>query len=94
MFEIYDTEVIYSWTPREFKNFVKGYQLRKIDNYESLAIQVIFQAKVKGKKRISLKDVFDADKAKKELGKKTSSSSKLHVERYMKAKKAMKKYKP
>ncbi|MDX1807678.1 MAG: hypothetical protein R3267_11695 [Paenisporosarcina sp.] len=94
MLEIYDTEVIYSWTPREFKNFIKGVQLRKIDLYELSAISAIFNAKVKSKKSVKLKDIYDAEKARKEIIKGVTKESGLHLDRYLKAKEAMKNYKP
>jgi len=62
--------VIYSWTPREFKNFIKGAKLRRIDSLELCAVQALFTGKVKNaKKKIKLKDIYDADKARKEFEK-------------------------
>lgn len=90
---VYDTDVIYSWTPREFRNFIKGAQLRTIDSYELSAVAAIFNAKVKSKKRVSLKDIYDAEKARKELNTPAKSEG-LNLERYKKAKAAMKNYKP
>ena len=93
--KIYDVDKIYSWTPREFKNFIKGAQLAKIDAYEMSAISAIFQAKVKVKKWVKLKDIFDAEKARKEMDKSLSNeSTERHTERYYKAIEAMKNYKP
>jgi len=91
----HDTEVIYSWTPREFKNFIKGAKLRIIDSYELCAVQAIFTGKVKNtrKKSLKLKDIYDADKARKEIDNSVGVKEQpLHLERYKKAKEAMKKY--
>lgn len=92
---VYDLELMYSWTPREFKNFITGAQLRKIDAYELSAASAIFNAKVKGKKRIKLKDVYDSEKARQEVYKgENSKKEPINLERYHKAKQAMKAYKP
>lgn len=67
-----------------------GARLRKIDDQEHAAIQAIFHAKVKSKKRINgVKDIYDAEKARKEMLKGTTKAEPLHFERYEKAKKAM-----
>lgn len=70
--------------------------MRKISEYEMAAVSAMFNAKVKSKKRsIKLKDIYDADKARKELlsSEKTVDNS-LNLERYRQAKKAMKGYQP
>lgn len=90
---MYDTDLIYSWTPREFRNFTKGAQLRTIDAYEMSAITAIFHAKVKSKKRIKLKDIYDAEKARKDLVS-PAKPVELNLERYKKAQAAMRSYKP
>ena len=88
--------MIYSWTPREFKNFLKGAKLRAIDNLEMYAMQALFTGKVKNtrKKTLKLKDIFDADKARKEVDNINKVKEQpLHLERYRKAQQAMKNYK-
>ena len=92
---VYDTEQIYSWSPREFKNFIKGARLRQIDGYELSAANALFIAKAQnGKKRTGLKDLYDADKARKQIdsveGKKEDA---LDLTRYRKAQEAMKAWK-
>jgi len=94
---VYDIDLIYSWTPREFKNFIKGAQLRTIDSYELSAVSAIFTAKVKSKKRsIKLKDIYDAEQARKDLDTPVDSKKDagLNLERYKKAQEAMKAYSP
>jgi len=50
---------------------------------------------VKGKKRIKLKDVYDSDKARQEMSKDENGKKEpMNLERYHKAKEAMKTYKP
>lgn len=89
-------DLIYSWTPRQFRNLVKGSLLRTIDSYELAAATALFTAKASNaRKRIKLSDVYDSEKARKSLnnptGKKSDSFS---IERYRKAKEAMKGYSP
>lgn len=93
--KIYDTNVIYSWSLREFENFMMGARLSKIDEHELAAVQAIFYTKAKSKKRIKgIKDIYDAEKARKELLKGTVEAEPLHLDRYLKAKEAMKNYRP
>lgn len=95
MLGIYDVDLIYSWTPRQFKNFVKGSQLRVIDSYELAAASAIFNAKVKGKKKIKLKDVYDSEKARTSINNPSAKKDEsFSLERYRKAKEAMKGYSP
>lgn len=96
---VYDLDVIYSWTPRQFHNLVKGSHLRKVDDYELAAAGALFTAKASNsKKKIKQKDIFDADKARKKIenhkiGKgKADEASNLNLERYRKAQEAMKQY--
>ena len=70
-----------------------GARLRKIDDHELAAVQAIFYAKAKSKKRINgVKDIYDAEKARKEMLKGTSEAEPLHFGRYLKAMEAMKNY--
>lgn len=65
---VYDADLIFSWTPREFKNFVKGARLREIDMYELNAANALFTAKAQNSRRkVSLKDLYDGDKVRKQL---------------------------
>lgn len=98
LLNVYDIDLIYSWTPREFKNFIKGAQLRTIDEYEKSAAAAMFSAKASNsRKRLKLKDIYDADKIRKALnnpshGKKVSSG--LSLDRYRRAKESMQGYSP
>lgn len=64
---VYDIDLIMSWTPKYFKWLVKGAQLAETDKIESLAIAAIFNAKANNSKRISLKKLYDADKARRKI---------------------------
>lgn len=92
--QVYDTDLIYSWTPREFKNFIKGAQLRQVDAFELSAVSAIFNAKVKNAKtRIKLKDIYNSEAARKEIesdGK--AQAPTLNLDRYRKAQEAMKNF--
>lgn len=93
--EVYDTSAIYSWTPREFKNFIKGAQLRKIDAFELAAVQAMFTANASNAKRLKLKDLYDAEKARRDLEKGgKAKEAPLDLTRYRKAQDAMKAYRP
>lgn len=93
---MYDIDLIYSWTPRQFKNFIKGAQLRTVDEYELAAAIGLFTAKASNsKKRLKLKDIYDADKVRKNMEKSNSKKNEvLSLDRYKKAKEAMKNYSP
>ena len=57
-----------------------------IDSYEMCAVQAMYNAKVKSKKRIKLADIYDADKARKEIDKVEGSKAQpLYLDRYRKA---------
>lgn len=88
--QVYDVDLIYSWTPREFKNFVKGAQLRKVYEHELSAANALFIAKTKNKKKLNLKDLYDGDKVRKEIDKGTSRKEPLHMDRFHKAQQALK----
>jgi len=70
-----------------------GARLRRIDEQEHAAMQAIFYVKAKNKKRINgVKDIYDAEKARKEMLKGTTKAEPLYLERYKKANKAMETY--
>lgn len=92
---VYDTKLIYSWTPREFKNFIKGARLSTVDEYEKAAATALWTASAQNsKKRIKLKDLYDAEKARNEI-ESGSKPKKVHdLTLYRKAQAAMKAYHP
>ena len=61
---VYDIELIYSWTPREFRNLLRGAQLRDVDGREKDArlAMAIGYAQNAGKKARE-KRIYDAKKA-------------------------------
>ncbi|PZX07897.1 hypothetical protein C7437_1011019 [Psychrobacillus insolitus] len=56
-------EQFWTWTPNEYRTIVKGQQLRNVNEREQLALQALFTAIAQNpkKKRISLKDVYNAE---------------------------------
>lgn len=93
---VYDIDAIYSWTPRQFKNFIKGAQLSETDVWEREAANALFTAKASNsKKKVGVKDLYDAEKARKQIlsveGEKAPSK---HLGRYHAAQAAMKAYRP
>lgn len=65
--QVYDTELILSWTPREYRAFIKGAQHREIDQYERMANGAMFNSYAANAKRATVKKMFDADKARKKV---------------------------
>jgi hypothetical protein len=88
--------LIYSWTPRQFKNFVKGAKFRTVDEYEHAAVSAMFIAKASNsRKRLKLKDIYDADKIRKKIeNPEVKKNDVVSFERYKKAKEAMRNYSP
>ncbi|MGX2958047.1 hypothetical protein JNUCC23_01990 [Peribacillus sp. JNUCC 23] len=70
--------------------------MKTIDDYELSAANAMFTAKANNsKKRLKLKDLYDADKIRKSIDNpKTEKRTELSLERYKKAKEAMKGYSP
>lgn len=63
--------LIYSWTPKEYRNFLQGSQLAKIDDFErqvqSAWVAGIVSKQKKSRKEPPAKKYFDAEKARKEI---------------------------
>lgn len=91
--QVYDLDLIYSWTPREFKNFMDGAQLRRVDEHEGMALQAMMQRYANNAKRAKVKDMFDADKARKIVLNGGQAEKGYDLTLYRKAKKAMQNWK-
>lgn len=94
---MYDVDIIYSWTPREFKNFIKGARLRQIDEHERDSISALFNAVAQNSKKKNLKpkDIFDSEKARKQIDSVESvKEPEKYLGRYHAAQAAMKAYRP
>jgi len=59
--------LILSWTPNEYRAFIKGAQHREIDTYERMANGAMFNSYAQNAKRATVKKMFDADKARKKV---------------------------
>lgn len=85
--------MIYSWTPREFDNFMKGANLREIDNLEAFSIAAMFNARASNARRMTSKKLYDADKARKKLETK-SKDKEEEIEESIRLNEAFKGFKP
>ncbi|MCP3741465.1 hypothetical protein [Rossellomorea sp. BNER] len=88
-----------SWTPNEYNAFIKGAQQREADQLEKLAISAVFNAKANNEKRMSVRKLFDADKAHKRINSqsenwKESKETVISLKQYNRMKKALKGFKP
>lgn len=90
---VHDVDLIMSWTPNEYKAFLKGAQMKMVSDYENLAIQAMYIRKADNEKRLKLTDLFDADKARKRIlegDKDWKESKKMDTTLYKKAQADMK----
>lgn len=72
---------------------MKGAQLREADNWEREAANAFFTAKASNSKKTSIKELYDGDKARKEiLADSKKEPVKKDLTRYHAAKAAMKNY--
>lgn len=93
--QVYDADTIFSWTPKEFKNFIKGAQLRQIDDYELSAYQALYIEMAHRSKRPKIKDLYDAKKARERLeGGGSEKKAPRDLTRFRNALAAMKNYRP
>lgn len=60
---MYDPELILSWTPREYRAFLKGAEYARVDAYDLMAMNALFNRKAKSKKIRKFKDIFDLENA-------------------------------
>ncbi|MEH6941531.1 hypothetical protein [Bacillus sp. JJ722] len=66
--DVYDIDLIDSWTPNEYKAFIKGAQLRIVDEYDNMARMALFYRVANNKKKLNVqKDLFDAETARKRI---------------------------
>ncbi|WP_264989063.1 hypothetical protein [Lysinibacillus piscis] len=76
--------MIYSWSPREYRNFLQGAQLAKIDEYErqvqSAWIGGMVSKQKKSRKENPPKKYFDAEKARKEVLSGTNNTKQMDID--------------
>jgi hypothetical protein len=58
-----------SWTPKEYKLFLKGAKHRQIDRIEEMSYLALFTAKASNSNRMSAKKLYNADKERKRIDK-------------------------
>lgn len=59
---IYDIDLIMSWTPRQYLLLLKGARHRNVDELERMSYLALMTAKASNSKRINAKKLFNADK--------------------------------
>jgi hypothetical protein len=59
---IYDIDLIMSWTPRQYLLLLKGARHRNVDELERMSYLALMTAKASGEKRVNAKKLFNADK--------------------------------
>lgn len=91
--QVYDLDLIYSWTPRELRIFLEGAQLRRVDEHEGMALQAMMQRYANNAKRAKVKDMFDADKARKIVLNGGKAEKGYDLTLYRKAKASLKNWK-
>lgn len=85
---VYDLETIYSWTPRQFNNLIKGARLREVDEIERSAMAAMFNARAANGK-VTVKKLFDAEKARRQvLSVDNKKQEAVNLDRYYAMKKA------
>ena len=93
--EVYDIELIESWTPKEFRLLVKGSQLRNIDKYEYMAKSAMAYAYANnGGKKAKEKKIFDAEKQRKLLDESYRTKVQKKKERLLKMNEVFKGFNP
>lgn len=94
--QIYDVDLIMSWTPNEYQAFKKGALLQVIDDYENMTRMAVFHRIAANKKKLNVtKDLFDAKSARARVLKGDNTwkeSKKIDTTRHTKAQEAMKKW--
>ncbi|MGG3573901.1 hypothetical protein ABES80_15705 [Bacillus gobiensis] len=95
--QVYDTELILSWTPNEFWAFLRGSRHRQADEIEMLAKAAMFNRYAQNAKQASERKMFDADRAHNRIEKdmknwKEAREPVVSLEKYRKAKAALKEY--
>lgn len=89
---MYDLDLIYSWTPREYKNFIKGAKLREIDEIELSIVSAVISGRAYHNPKVQTKKFFDANKARKEILKESVNDKQYDLTRYRKAMEALRKH--
>lgn len=90
---IYDVDLIMSWTPNEYLALKKGAMLRVVDEYDNLAHMAVFNRIANNKKKLNVsKDLFDAKSARRRIvegDKGWKESKKVDTTLHSKAQRAM-----
>jgi hypothetical protein len=82
--------LIYSWTPREYRNFLKGARLREIDERELAVTAAVIAGRASNNPKVKPSKIFDAIKARRSVLEETVNDKKYDTSRYKKAMSALK----
>ncbi|WP_037581080.1 hypothetical protein [Sporolactobacillus terrae] len=61
--QVYDTDLILSWTQAEYQSFIRGAQHRQADELDRMAMMAMFNRYGQNAKHPKKKRMFDAEKA-------------------------------
>lgn len=64
---IYDIDLIMSWTPRQYLLLLKGARHRSVDELERMSYLALMTAKASNSKRVNAKKLFNADRERKRI---------------------------
>ncbi|MFD2704242.1 hypothetical protein [Salibacterium lacus] len=64
---VFDTDLIFSWSPWEYEMMMKGVQHKEIDRYDFMAQSALAREGAHRAKRPRLHQIFDAKKARRRL---------------------------
>lgn len=67
--QVYDVDLILSWTPKQFSLLIKGARHKQIDDLEMMSFQAMMTAKASNAKRMTPKKLFDSEKAHRKVDK-------------------------
>lgn len=70
---------MYSWTNREYQNFLKGAHLNEIDELEKFSIGAMFNARANNEKRVNTKKLFNAEKLRKKIMSKKDGEKQVYT---------------
>lgn len=93
---MFDRDIILNWYPWEYLIFLEGAQENRIDNYEDMAVSVMWHRRAMNDKSVkSTKDLFDAESIRKgETVETREAKAKRKLARMKRAQEDLKKWKP
>ncbi|MGG3625535.1 hypothetical protein ABES25_18510 [Bacillus gobiensis] len=95
--QVYDTELILSWTPNEYRAFLRGAKHREADQIEMLTKAAMFNRYAQNAKQASERKMFDSERAHKRIERDMKNWKEVRepvvsLKRFRKAKASLKEY--